>query len=126
MAEKRGAKLGSTKTHAKGVGTLIVNNGKTPVEIDYAKLAKATIVFRALNNGKRQQIINLLESESGKLTVTDIYIKLRCEQSVASCQLAILRKAGLVKDDHVGKFVYYRTVPAVFEKAKKAISEMVG
>jgi DNA-binding transcriptional ArsR family regulator len=34
-------------------------------------------------------------------------VKLRLEQSVASQHLAILRKAGFVKTDRDGKFIYY-------------------
>ncbi len=41
------------------------------------------------------------------ITVTDIYIKLRLEQSVASQHLAILRKAGVVQTDRQGKYIYY-------------------
>ena len=41
------------------------------------------------------------------MTVTDIYIKLRLEQSVASQHLAILRRSGVVVTDRQGKFIYY-------------------
>ena len=54
----------------------------------------------------RQRIIEVLE-ESDNMTVTDIYIKLRLEQSVASQHLAILRRAGVVITDRQGKFIYY-------------------
>lgn len=59
-----------------------------------------------MNHKLRQRVIDLLE-ESERLTVTDIYIKLRLEQSVASQHLAILRKAGVVITDRQGKFIYY-------------------
>jgi DNA-binding transcriptional ArsR family regulator len=41
------------------------------------------------------------------MTVTEIYVKLRLEQSVASQHLAILRKAGYVNTTRDGKFIYY-------------------
>jgi DNA-binding transcriptional ArsR family regulator len=41
------------------------------------------------------------------MTVTDIYIKLRLEQSVASQHLAILRRAGVVSTERQGKFIFY-------------------
>jgi DNA-binding transcriptional ArsR family regulator len=41
------------------------------------------------------------------MTVTEIYVKLRLEQSVASQHLAILRKAGFVNTVRDGKFIYY-------------------
>jgi len=69
-------------------------------------LKKAALVLRALNHKLRQQILTLIESES-KITVTEIYVKMRLEQSVASQHLAILRKAGIVETQRDGKFIFY-------------------
>lgn len=76
------------------------------ITLDYGILRKAVLTLRAVNHKLRKQIINLLE-ESSKLTVTEIYVKLRLEQSVASQHLAILRRAGVVKTTRDGKFIYY-------------------
>ena len=62
-----------------------------PVKIDYLNVKKAALVLRALNHKLRQQMIKMLE-ENNKMTVTDLYIQLRLEQSVASQHLAILQK----------------------------------
>ena len=51
-------------------------------------------------------MIKLLE-DHGKMTVTEIYVKLRLEQSVASQHLAILRNAEVVQTEREGKFIYY-------------------
>ena len=64
------------------------------------------MVLRAVNHKLRQEVIGLLEKNE-KMTVTDLYIKLRLEQSVASQHLAILRRAGVVKTERHGKFIYY-------------------
>jgi DNA-binding transcriptional ArsR family regulator len=85
---------------------ILLKKGKAEIELDYAELRKAVLVLRAVNHKLRQNIIDLLE-ESDSLTVTDIYIKLRLEQSVASQHLAILRRAGVVITDRNGKFIYY-------------------
>jgi DNA-binding transcriptional ArsR family regulator len=69
-------------------------------------LRKAVLVLRAINHKLRQRVINLLE-ENQRMTVTDIYIKLRLEQSVASQHLAILRKAGVVQTERQGKYIFY-------------------
>lgn len=87
--------------------TVVLKKGKKDIELDYAELRKAVLVLRAVNHKLRQQIIDLLE-ENEKMTVTDLYIKLRLEQSVASQHLAILRRAGVVATDRQGKFIYYR------------------
>jgi DNA-binding transcriptional ArsR family regulator len=54
----------------------------------------------------RQQILTLIETED-KITVTEIYVRMRLEQSVASQHLAILRRAGIVSTQRDGKFIYY-------------------
>jgi len=83
-----------------------LKKGKREVELDYGELRQAVLVLRAVNHKLRQRIIDLLE-ENESMTVTDIYIKLRLEQSVASQHLAILRRAGIVKTRREGKFIHY-------------------
>ena len=78
----------------------------TPVKVDLLVTKKAALVLRALNHKLRQQILRLID-EHGKMTVTQLYLKLRLEQSVASQHLAILRKAALVKTVRNGKFIFY-------------------
>src|ERR1700736_6663944 len=76
------------------------------VKVDFINLKKAAMILRALNHKLRQQIVKILD-EHKKLTVTELYIHLRLEQSVASQHLAILRRAGIVKTERDGKFIYY-------------------
>jgi len=83
------------------------NQSESPVKIDYFNVKKAAHVLRALNHKLRQQIIKILE-ENSRMTVTDLYIMLRLEQSVASQHLAILRRAGILKTERDGKYIYYR------------------
>jgi ArsR family transcriptional regulator, virulence genes transcriptional regulator len=78
-----------------------------PLQIDYLGIKKSALVLRALNHKLRQQMIKLLE-EQQRMTVTELYVQLRLEQSVASQHLAILRRAGIVKAERDGKFIYYR------------------
>jgi DNA-binding transcriptional ArsR family regulator len=74
--------------------------------INEVQLKKAAHIIRALNHKLRQQIIRLIH-ENGRMTVTDIYVKLHMEQSVASQHLAILRTAGYVNTEREGKFIFY-------------------
>lgn len=76
------------------------------IKMDYVHMKKAAMILRAVNHKLRQQMIRLLD-ENKKMTVTDIYVKLRLEQSVASQHLAILRRAGIVSTTRDGKFIYY-------------------
>ena len=84
----------------------LLKKGNAEVRLDYAELRKAVLVLRAVNHNLRQKMIDLLE-ENGKMTVTEIYIKLRLEQSVASQHLAILRRSGVVSTERHGKFIFY-------------------
>ncbi len=86
--------------------TVVLDRGNRSVELDYSELRRAVLVLRAVNHKLRQSIVDLLE-ENDRMTVTEIYIKLRLEQSVASQHLAILRKAGVVITERQGKFIYY-------------------
>ena len=87
-------------------GTVLLKKGETDIQLDYSELRKAVLVLRAVNHKLRQKIVDLLE-ENEMMTVTDIYIKLRLEQSVASQHLAILRRAGVVSTERRGKFINY-------------------
>ncbi len=105
--------------------TVTLKKGINEVQLDYADLRKAVLVLRAVNHKLRQRIIDLLE-ESDTMTVTDIYIKLRLEQSVASQHLAILRRAGVVITERQGKFIYYSLDPARLEQISKLVEDLVG
>jgi len=88
---------------------LVLNNASengATVNIDLLNIKKAALILRAVNHKLRQQILKLID-ENGKMTVTQLYLKLRLEQSVVSQHLAILRKATLVKTIRAGKFIYY-------------------
>ncbi len=76
------------------------------MKVDFLQVKKSSLILRALNHKLRQHILKLLEEQT-KLTVTEIYVQLRLEQSVASQHLAILRRAGIVKTEREGKFIYY-------------------
>jgi DNA-binding transcriptional ArsR family regulator len=84
----------------------MIMSAETTLKIDYLLIKKASLVLRALNHRLRQQIIKMLD-EKQKMTVTDIYIQLRLEQSVVSQHLAILRRAGVVQTERDGKYIYY-------------------
>ncbi|MEQ1744271.1 MAG: metalloregulator ArsR/SmtB family transcription factor [Saprospiraceae bacterium] len=104
--------------------TTVQKNGAQDLPLDYGELRKAALVLRAVNHKLRQRMIDLLE-ENQQLTVTDIYIKLRLEQSVASQHLAILRKAGVVKTDRQGKFIFYSLDHDRLSQISRLVEELV-
>ncbi|MEP6948444.1 MAG: metalloregulator ArsR/SmtB family transcription factor [Ginsengibacter sp.] len=75
-------------------------------EIIHYNTTKAAVIVRALNHKLRQLVIKTVH-ENKSLTVTQLFIRLRLEQSVASQHLAILRKASIVSTERDGKCIYY-------------------
>ena len=104
--------------------TVVLKKGQKDVQLDYSELRKAVLVLRAVNHKLRQRMIDLLE-ENQRMTVTDIYIKLRLEQSVASQHLAILRKAGVVRTDRQGKYIYYSLDHERLSQISRLVEELV-
>ena len=97
----------------------------TSINVDYHALKKAALVLRALNHKLRQQLLKLIEEEK-KITVTEIYVRMRLEQSVASQHLAILRRAGIVTTQREGKFIYYTVNYKRIEEINQFVQELIG
>lgn len=106
---------------SEGQGT----ENSNPLSIDYHNIKKAAIVLRSLNHKLRQQIIKII-FENQRLTVTQLYVKLRLEQSVASQHLAILRKAGVVGTERDGKFIYYSINTARIASINDFVNSLLG
>lgn len=104
---------------------IILSMGDTEIELDYGELRRAVLVLRAVNHDLRKQIITLLEKNE-RMTVTDIYIRLRLEQSVASQHLAILRKAGIVVPERDGKFIFYALNKDRLDQIAQLVGELAG
>ena len=95
------------------------------LKINYHNLKKAALVLRALNHKLRQQILTLVETEK-KITVTEIYVRMRLEQSVASQHLAILRRAGIVNTQRDGKFIYYNVNYKRIDEITSLVDDLVA
>jgi DNA-binding transcriptional ArsR family regulator len=101
------------------------NHSTDELKIDVLPLKKAALILRAINHKLRMQILKLVHAHK-KLTVTEIYVKLRLEQSVASQHLAILRRAGLVNTEREGKFIYYSVNHDRLAELQRLSKELVG
>jgi DNA-binding transcriptional ArsR family regulator len=95
------------------------------LRIDYYNVKKAALILRAVNHKLRQQLLKLIDEEK-RITVTEIYVRLRLEQSVASQHLAILRKAGIVSTEREGKFIYYIVNYKRLEEVSKIVDDLVA
>ncbi|MEQ1797856.1 MAG: metalloregulator ArsR/SmtB family transcription factor [Lacibacter sp.] len=94
------------------------------LKIDYHAVKKAALILRSINHKLRQQIVQLI-NENGQMTVTEIYIKLRLEQSVASQHLAILRKTQIVRTTREGKFIWYSVNHDRLAEIDKFVADML-
>ena len=68
---------------------------KSATSLDFQSIKKVSMIFRALNHKLRQEIIRMIDKK-GEASVSEIYVDMRLEQSVASQHIAILRRAGLI------------------------------
>jgi len=101
------------------------NESEALKNMDYLKIKKAALVLRAINHKLRQLILKTID-EHKRITVTELYVKLRLEQSVASQHLAILRKADIVNTVREGKFIFYTINEKRIEEINKFVKELVG
>lgn len=107
--------------------TLVIRKDESSneqIKLDYMAVKSAAMTLRAINHKLRQQIVKLLE-ENKRMNVTDIYVKLRLEQSVASQHLAILRRANIVATERDGKFIHYALNHNRIAAVAKFVNELV-
>jgi len=88
------------------MSTTTQKNSKSTTNIDYVTLKKAVMTLRAINHPLRRQMMEIMK-EQGQIIVTELFIKMRLEQSVVSQHLAILRKVGVLSTKRDGKFIFY-------------------
>ena len=98
--------------------------GKDQMEV----LASVKAKVRALYHPLRQSILVLIRDSGNRINVTDIYVKLRIEQSVASQHLAILRNEGFVNTQREGKTIWYsvndETIKTFVIRASQVLEEV--
>jgi len=75
-------------------------------QLDEKKLKKAVLVLKSMNHKLRQEIVKLIDSKK-EITVTEIYKKLKTEQSVVSQHLALLRHSKVLNTRKEGRCVFY-------------------
>ena len=88
-------------------------------------LRNARMKIRALNHPLRQRILSLVKSNRNRMNVTDIYVKLRIEQSVTSQHLAILRREGVVNTKRAGRVIWYSVNDSNINQLLKICKQMI-
>jgi predicted transcriptional regulator len=87
---------------------------QTKVQIEIQKTKKAVQVLRAIDHSIRSKVLNYVSEKPGS-TVTDLYIKFRCEQSEMSQYLGTLRHAGFLTTEREGKNIKYYVSDSAFK-----------
>ena len=105
--------------------SIVLGSRKQQIKLDYLRSKKAALILRAVNHKLRQQMIKLID-EKQKIVVTEIYVKLKLEQSVASQHLAILRRAGIVSTQRDGKFIYYSVNYPRVQEVVDFVEQLLG
>lgn len=82
-----------------------------------------TELFRMLSDPMRLSAV-LLISISEEVCVCDMMEALALDQPTTSRHLTNLRKAGILKDERRGKWVFYRLNPALPEWAHDLVSAL--
>jgi DNA-binding transcriptional ArsR family regulator len=75
-------------------------------QIQADQLEHASEILRAMAHPVRIAILNMLD-KNNKLTVTEIYEKLKLEQAPTSHHLGILKNKGILSSKRNGKNTYY-------------------
>lgn len=104
-------------------GNAVIKLQSSMEQLEMEDLKLATKIFRALHHPLRLSIVRLIE-EHGRLSVTQIYFKLRIEQSVASQHLAILRECDLLSSLRDGKNIYYAINPTRLNAILRSIDTL--
>lgn len=80
--------------------------------------------FKALSDDTRREIIALLKD--GKLSAGEIVSHFESTNATISHHLSILKKAGLISDEKLGKYIYYELETSVIDEIIGWISSLKG
>lgn len=80
--------------------------------------------FKALSDETRRDIITLLKD--GKLSAGEIVSHFNSTNATISHHLSILKKAGLISDEKIGKFIYYELETSVMDEIIGWIHSLKG
>ena len=80
--------------------------------------------LRALADPIRREILNLLKG--GKLSAGEITEHFDVTAASISRHLSVLKEADLIRDQRVGKFIYYELNASVLEEIMLWITDLKG
>lgn len=96
----------------------------TKVIFSSEKLNYSCELMRALAHPLRLKILEHIDKQ-GEIHVNNIYNELNIEQSITSQHLKVLRLAGVVSQEKVGKFMNYTVNYDILIKAEAAVNRFL-
>lgn len=97
----------------------------TKVSFNSVKLDYACELMRALAHPLRLKILEFIDRQ-GVVNVNKIYNALKIEQSVTSQHLSILRLAGVIQTEKIGKYVHCKLNYECLSKAEVAVNNFLA
>jgi ArsR family transcriptional regulator len=97
------------------------------IEIDPTPSAErddAVVLFKALGDPTRYEILRLISSQPQEICVCDITNRFDVSQPTISHHLKILREAGLITVARRGVWAYYAVDPRGVERLQSAVGTM--
>ena len=70
--------------------------------------------FKALSDPTRREILNLLKG--GRMPAGEIVSKFSITGASISHHLSVLKEAGLISDEKIGKYIYYELNMSVIDE----------
>ena len=80
--------------------------------------------LRALSDPIRREILDMLKG--GKMSAGDIVAHFEVTGASISRHLSVLKEADLIRDQRVGKFIFYEINTSVFEDIMLFITNLKG
>ena len=96
------------------------------LELLDTEAAALAVLFKALANPIRLQILDILSRHNGDICVCDIEGQFALSQPTISHHLGVLRRAGLVTKEQRGLWVYYSLRPEILAQAKEFLEGLTG
>jgi ArsR family transcriptional regulator, arsenate/arsenite/antimonite-responsive transcriptional repressor len=96
-----------------------------PLEEDQA--AGLARIFKALGDPVRLRLLSLIASyDGGEACVCDLACAFDLTGPTISHHLKVLREAGLIESERRGTWIYYRAVPATFDRLSAVLTAGVS
>jgi DNA-binding transcriptional ArsR family regulator len=92
--------------------------------LEIKNLKKAVLLLKSMNHPLRVSILKMIHTKKD-ITVTEIYRKLKIEQSVVSQHLALLRNNKIVTTNKDGRFVRYKINYDRIDEITKVVEKLI-